>query len=68
MISIPEAAAQVAAQMGSVRQARSDASAEERHAIGEWCVDTIHRHICLVNSMCRVRFERLIAFRHPTQT
>lgn len=31
---------------------RSDASPEERMAICNWCVDAIHRHICLVNSIC----------------
>ena len=56
MICIPEAAAQVASLMGRVRQTLSGASSEDRHAISEWCVDTIHRHICLVNSMCKVIF------------
>lgn len=56
MISIPEAASQVASLMGNLRRPRSNASEEERSAVCNWCVDTIHRHICLVNSMCKVCF------------
>ena len=54
MISIPEAARHVACMMGSVRVTRPDASEEERYSISDWCVETIHRHICLVNEVCKV--------------
>lgn len=55
-ICLPEAAALVASMMGnSGRHPHKDAPIEERRAICDWCVDTIHRHICLINSMCQVR-------------
>ena len=52
-ICIPEAAALVASMMGNFRRPCADAPVEERRAISEWCSETIHRHICLVNSMCQ---------------
>lgn len=60
MISIPEAVRQVACMMGSVRVPRQDVSEEERYTISEWCVETIHRHICLVNEICKVMKFRIV--------
>jgi len=37
----------------NIRQTRSDAPYEERLAVCNWCADIIHRHICLVNAMCK---------------
>jgi hypothetical protein len=36
-----------------VRKPASGATREEREAVCTWCVDAIHRHIQLVNSMCK---------------
>ena len=52
-ICIPEAAALVASMMGNFRRPCAAATLEERRVISGWCSETIHRHICLVNSMCQ---------------
>ena len=41
------------ASVNNLRVARIDAPYEERQAVCDWCADVIHRHICLVNAMCR---------------
>jgi hypothetical protein len=35
------------------RRIRASASEEDRATICNWCVDVIHRHFCLINSVCK---------------
>jgi hypothetical protein len=35
------------------RVPRVNASDEERKAVSRWCADAIHKHICLINSICK---------------
>jgi hypothetical protein len=53
MISIPDAVSMVAGMLGNMRCARISASVEERYSVSEWCIDMIHRHLCLMNSVCK---------------
>jgi hypothetical protein len=32
---------------------RTCASEDDRVSICSWCVDVIHQHICLINSVCK---------------
>ena len=39
-------------QQHSQRSPNIHSSDHERRAVSKWCVDVIHKHICLINSMC----------------
>ena len=57
LISIPEAVRMVAASLQGVRattpqQQHHHQQHTHRQQICKWCADTIHRHLCLMNSVC----------------
>lgn len=54
MINIPEAVCMVASTIGNIRTPMLHASDDDRMTACHRCVDVIHRHLCLMNSLCKV--------------